>query len=229
VVTLVFIGRYSISSLRDTNTQYTIVYPAAGECKELQGPRKPRSTAPSYVIRWGGWAAMAAGVVWVVSGILAVVYPRGVEVVAPHGSLLKWAGGPDTFDPNTFGFYLIIGTFYAALVLTVVGMVGLRALQREEQRRHDTLMAQPMQRSPELEPAKRSPEARNDRRIGRVQVGFYTVAVVLLGQVLSAVVLWAEFGLPVAKAVGLYGANALLGLLLLGLGYLLFFKEGRPT
>ncbi len=95
-------------------------------------------------------------------------------------------------------------------MLTVRGMVGLRALQREEQRRHDTLM-------------------RNDRRIGRVQVVFYTVAAVLLGQVLVAVILWAKFGLPVAKALGLYGANALLGLLLLGLGYLLLFKEGRLT
>jgi hypothetical protein len=72
-VTLVFFGRYIVSSLRDTNTQYTIVYPAAGECEELQDPQQPRSTSTSYVIRWVGWAAMAAGVVWVVSGILADV------------------------------------------------------------------------------------------------------------------------------------------------------------
>jgi hypothetical protein len=199
MVTLVFFGRYIISSLRDTNTQYTIVYPAAEECKELQGPRKPRSTAPSYVIRLGGWAAMAAGVVWVVSGILAV-------------------GGSLHSPPNSFAFYSVIGIFYAALVLTVVGMVGLRALQREEQRRHDTLMAQPL--------ALRPPEARNDRLIGRARVGFYTVAAVLLGQVLGAVVLWAKVRLPVAEALGLYGANVLLGLLLLGLGYLQFL-QGR--
>ncbi len=66
----------------------------------------------SDLIRWGGLAAMVAGVVWVVSGILAVVYQ------GEHA-------------PGTFADYLVEGTFAAGLLLTVVGMVGLHALQKE--------------------------------------------------------------------------------------------------
>ena len=66
----------------------------------------------SDLIRWGGIAAMAAGVVWVISGILAIVY-QGV-----HAS-------------GTFADYLVEGSFAVGLLLTVVGMVGLHALQKE--------------------------------------------------------------------------------------------------
>jgi len=55
---------------------------------------------------------MAAGVVWVISGILAIVY-QGV-----HAS-------------GTFADYLVEGSFAVGLLLTVVGMVGLHALQKE--------------------------------------------------------------------------------------------------
>jgi hypothetical protein len=56
-------------------------------------------------IRWGGIAAMAAGVVWVISGILAIVY-QGVHA------------------PGTLADYLVEGTFAVGQLLTVVGMVG---------------------------------------------------------------------------------------------------------
>ena len=55
---------------------------------------------------------MAAGAVWVVSGILALVY-QGVHA------------------PGTFADYLVEGTFAAGLLLTAVGMVGLHALQKD--------------------------------------------------------------------------------------------------
>ena len=66
----------------------------------------------SDLIRWGGMAAVAAGVVWVVSGILAIVY-QGVHA------------------PGTFADYLVEGTFAVGLLLTAAGMVGLHALQKE--------------------------------------------------------------------------------------------------
>jgi hypothetical protein len=178
VVMLVFIGRYKISSMRDKDTPYEIVYPDAEKCDVLnkQSEHATDSGTDDKLIRWGGWAAMAAGMVWGVSGILAVAY-KGVQA------------------PDTFAFYLIIGIFIVALVLTVMGMVVFRT---ELQHR------------------------RNGRRIEGV--AYYTVIAALVGQVLCALVLWAV-GIPVARALGLYGMNVLFGLLWLALGgYVLFSK-----
>jgi hypothetical protein len=59
---------------------------------------------------------MTAGVVWVISGILVIVY-QGVHA------------------PGTFADYLVEGTFAVGLLLTVVGMVGLHASLKENYRR----------------------------------------------------------------------------------------------
>ncbi len=177
--------------------------------------------SPSDLIRWGGLAAMLAGVVWVVSGILAVVYQ------GEHA-------------PGTFADYLVEGTFAVGLLLTVVGMVGLHALQKE-----------------------------NYGRIGRAGFYTVVVASLgqVLGTVVllagSAALAWLVFpvgvlavlvgfvlygaatlqarvlprwcgvglivGLPVAIALGLYGGNVLFGLFWLALGYLLWSRMGTAA
>ena len=175
----------------------------------------------SDLIRWGGIAAMAAGVVWVISGILAIVY-QGVHA------------------PGTFADYVVEGTFAVGLLLTVVGMVGLHALQKE-----------------------------NYGRIGRggfwtvvvASLGQVLGTVVLLAG--STALAWLVFpvgvlavlvgfvlygaatlqarvlprwcgvglivGLPVAIALGLYGGNILFGLLWLALGYVLWLRRGATA
>jgi hypothetical protein len=175
----------------------------------------------SDLIRWGGIAAMAAGVVWIISGILAIVY-QGVHA------------------PGTFADYLVEGTFAVGLVLTVVGMVGLHTLQKE-----------------------------NYGRIGRAGFYTVVVASLgqVLGTVVllagSAALAWLVFpvgvlavlvgfvlygaatlrarvlprwcgvglivGLPVAIALGLYGGNILFGLLWLALGYVLWSRREAAT
>jgi hypothetical protein len=177
----------------------------------------------SDLIRWGGIAAMAAGVVWVLSGILAIVYQ------GEHA-------------PGTFADYLVEGSFAVGLLLTVVGMVGLHTLQKD-----------------------------NYGRIGRggfwtvvvASLGQVLGTVVLLAG--STALAWLVFpvgvlavlvgfvlygaatlqarvlprwcgvglivGLPVAIALGLYGGNILFGLLWLALGYLLLqrVQAERPS
>jgi hypothetical protein len=177
----------------------------------------------SDLIRWGGIAAMAAGVVWVISGILAIVYQ------GEHA-------------PGTIADYLVEGSFAVGLLLTVVGIVSLHALQKE-----------------------------NYGRIGRggfwtvvvASLGQVLGTVVLLAG--STALAWLVFpvgvlavlvgfvlygaatlqarvlprwcgvglivGLPLAIALGLYGGNILFGLLWLALGYLLLqrVQAERPS
>lgn len=61
--------------------------------------------------RLGAYAAFAAGIVWAVSGVLAIVY-RGVH------------------EPGTREDLLVEGTFALGVSLTALAMVGLHATQR---------------------------------------------------------------------------------------------------
>lgn len=67
----------------------------------------------SDLIRGGAIGAMLAGVVWIVSGILAVIY-QGVHA------------------PGSLADYLVEGTFAAGLLLTLGAMVGLHTKPRQE-------------------------------------------------------------------------------------------------
>ena len=69
----------------------------------------------SAMVRWGGLAGLAAGVVFLLSGILTfVVPPQGV--------------------PSSFDDYLLEIVVVAAFVLTLVTLAGLHAAQRHSGR-----------------------------------------------------------------------------------------------
>ena len=177
----------------------------------------------SDLIRWGGIAAMAAGVVWVISGILAVVY-QGVHA------------------PGTFADYLVEGSFAVGLLLTVVGMVGLHALQKENYGRIGrggfwTVVVASMGQvfGTVVLLAGSTALAWLVFPVGvlAVLVGFVLYgAATLQARVLPR---WCGVGLivglPVAIALGLYGGNILFGLLWLALGYLLLQRAQaeRPS
>lgn len=167
----------------------------------------------SDLIWWGGIAAMVAGVVWVISGILAIVY-QGVHV------------------PGTFADYLVEGTFTVGLLLTVVGMMGLHVLQKEKYGRiglggfWTVVVASLVQVLGTLVLLAGSTALA--WLVFPVGVLAVLVGFVLYGAAtLQARVLprWCGVGLivglPVAIALGLYGGNVLFGLLWLALGYLL--------
>ncbi len=185
---------------------------------------KGRSAVSSAdLIRWGGIAAMAAGVVWVISGILAVVY-QGVHA------------------PGTFADYLVEGSFAVGLLLTVVGMVGLHALQKENYGRIGrggfwTVVVASMGQvfGTVVLLAGSTALAWLVFPVGvlAVLVGFVLYgAATLQARVLPR---WCGVGLivglPVAIALGLYGGNILFGLLWLALGYLLLQRAQaeRPS
>jgi hypothetical protein len=167
----------------------------------------------SGLVRWGGLAAMAAGAVWVVSGILALVY-QGVHA------------------PGTFADYLVEGTFAAGLLLTAVGMVGLHALQKDNYGRigragfYTVVVASLGQvLGTVVLLAGSTALAWLVFPVGvlAVLVGFVLYgAATLQARVLPR---WCGIGLiaglPIAIALGLYGGNVLFGLFWLALGHLL--------
>lgn len=167
----------------------------------------------SDLIRWGGIAAMVAGVVWVISGILAIVY-QGVHA------------------PGTFADYLVEGTFAIGLLLTVVGMMGLHVLQKENYGRIGrggfwtvvvASLGQVLGTLVLLAGSTALAWLVFPVGVLAVLVGFVLYgAATLQARVLPR---WCGVGLivglPVAIALGLYGGNVLFGLLWLALGYLL--------
>jgi len=167
----------------------------------------------SDLIRWGGLAAILAGGVWVVSGILAIVY-QGVHA------------------PGTFADYLVEGTFAAGLLLTAAGMVGLHGLQRENYGRigragfYTVVVATLGQfLGTVVLLAGSTALAWLVFPVGvlAVLVGFVLYgAATLQARVLPR---WCGVGLivglPVAIALGLYGGNVLFGLLWMALGFTL--------
>ncbi len=172
----------------------------------------------SDLIRWGGIAAMAGGVVWVISGILAIVYQ------GEHA-------------PGTFADYLVEGTFAVGLVLTVVGMVGLHALQKESYGRigragfYTVVVASLGQVLGTV--VLLAGSAALAWLVFPVGVLAVLVGFVLYGAAtLQARVLprWCGVGLivgwPVAIALGLYGGNIVFGLFWLALGYVLWAWRG---
>jgi hypothetical protein len=167
----------------------------------------------SDLVRWGALAAMAAGVVWVVSGILAVVYQ------GEHA-------------PGTFADYLVEGTFAAGLLLTAAGMVGLHALQKNNYGRigragfYTVVVASLGQVLGTVVLLAGSTAL--EWLVFPVGVLAVLVGFVLYGAAtLQARVLprWGGIGLivglPVAIALGLYGGSVLFGLFWLALGYIL--------
>jgi hypothetical protein len=175
----------------------------------------------SDLIRWGGLAAMAAGVVWVVSGILAIVY-QGVHA------------------PGTFADYLVNGTFAAGVLLTAAGMVGLHALQKDNYGRigragfYAVVVASLGQVLGTVVFFAGSTAL--EWLVFPVGVLAVLVGFVLYGAAtLQARVLprWCGVGLvvglPVAIALGLYGGNILFGLLWLALGYVLWSRREAAT
>ncbi len=167
----------------------------------------------SDLIRWGGLAAMAAGVMWVISGILAVIY-QGVHT------------------PGTFADYLVEGTFAVGLLLTAAGMVGLHALQKGHYGRIGragfytvvvTSLGQFLGTVVLLAGSAALAWLVFPVGVLAVLVGFVLYgAATLQARVLPR---WCGVGLivglPVAIVLGPYGGNVLFGLLWLALGYLL--------
>ena len=175
----------------------------------------------SGLIRWGGLAAMLAGVVWVVSGIFAILY-QGVHA------------------PGTFPYYLVEGTFAVAVLFTVVGMVGLHALQKGSYGRigragfYTVVLASSGQVLGTV--VLLAGSAALAWLVFPVGVLAVLVGFVLYGAAtLQARVLprWCGVGLivglPVAIALGLYGGNILFGLLWLALGYVLWSWRGTAA
>ena len=175
----------------------------------------------SGLIRWGGIAAMAAGVVWVIYGILAIV-SLGVQA------------------PGTFPYYLVEGTFAVGLLLTVVGMVGLHALQKENYGRigragfYTVVLASSGQVLGTV--VLLTGSAALAWLVYPVGVLAVLVGFVLYGAAtLQARVLprWCGVGLivgwPIAIALGLYGGNILFGLLWVALGYVLWSWRGTAA
>ena len=69
----------------------------------------------SSMVRWGGLAGAAAGVMFLVSGILTLIAP-------PQGA------------PSSFGGYLLGVVLVVAFVLVLVAVAGLHAAQRHSGR-----------------------------------------------------------------------------------------------
>ena len=175
----------------------------------------------SDLIRWGGIAAMTAGVVWVISGILSIVY-QGVHA------------------PGTFADYLVEGTISVGLLLTVVGMVGLHTLQKEHYGRIGrggfwtvvvASLGQVLGTVVLLAGSTALAWLVFPVGVLAVLVGFVLYgAATLQARVLPR---WCGVGLivglPVAIALGLYGGNILFGLLWLALGYVLWSWRGATA
>ena len=176
--------------------------------------------SPSDLIRWGGLAAMLAGVAWVISGILAIVYQ-----------------GEHT--PGTFADYLVEGTFAAGLLLTVVGMVSLHALQKENYGRIGragfyTVIVSSVAQILGLVVLLAGSEALvwllSIGSLG-VLVGFALYgAATLQARVLPR---WCGvafiIALPITILLGVYGGNIWLGLIWLALGYVLWSQRSTAA
>ncbi len=172
----------------------------------------------SSLIRLGGLAAILAGGVWVVSGILAIVY-QGVHA------------------PGTFADYLVEGTFAAGILLTAAGMVGLHSLQKDNYGRigragfYTVVVASLGQVLGIMV-----------LLAGSTALEFLVFPVGVLGVLVGFVLYGAAtlqarvlprscgigliVGLPVAIVLGLYGGNVLFGLFWLMLGYVLLQRGG---
>lgn len=152
-----------------------------------------------------------------ISGILAIVY-QGVHA------------------PGTFADYLVEGTFAVGLLLTVVGMMGLHALQKENYGRIGlggfwtvvvASLGQVLGTVVLLAGSKALEWLVFPVGVSAVLVGFVLYgATTLQAKVLPR---WCGVGLivglPVAIALGLYGGNILFGLLWLALGYVLWSRR----
>ncbi len=167
----------------------------------------------SELIRWGALGAVLAGVVWIVSGILAVIY-QGVHA------------------PGSLADYLVEGTFAAGLLLTSGAMVGLHALQKDNYGRigragfYTVVVASLGQVLGTMVLLAGSTAL--EFLVFPVGVLGVLVGFVLYGAAtLQARVLprWCGIGLivglPVAIVLGLYGGNVLFGIFWLMLGYVL--------
>ncbi len=164
---------------------------------------------------------MVAGVVWVISGILAVVYQ------GEHA-------------PGTFADYLVEGTFAVGLVFTVIGMVGLHTLQKGNYGRIGRAgfwtvvvasLGQVLGTVALLAGSAALAWLVFPVGVLAVLVGFTLYgAATLQARVLPR---WCGVGLivglPVAIALGLYGGNVLFGLLWLALGYVLWSRRGEAA
>ncbi len=167
----------------------------------------------SDLIRWGATGAMLAGVMWIASGILAVIY-QGVHA------------------PGSLADYLVEGTFAAGLLLTATGIVGLHSLQKDNYGRigqagfYTVVVASLGQVLGTI-----------FLLAGSTALEFLVFPVGVLGVLVGFVLYGAAtlqarvlprwcgigliVGLPVAIALGLYGGNVLFGLFWLMLGYVL--------
>ena len=81
----------------------------------LRGAGEGVVSVTSSMVRWGGLAGAAAGVMFLVSGILTLIAP-------PQGA------------PSSFGGYLLGVVLVVAFVLVLVAVAGLHAAQRHSGR-----------------------------------------------------------------------------------------------
>lgn len=173
------------------------------------------------LIRWGGLTAMVAGLIWMVSGVLALIY-----------------GGEH--EPGTTEDYLVEGTFALAILFTAGGMIGLHALQQGSYGRLGRAglylvviasLAQAIATAVLLAGSDALEWVVFPVGLLAVLVGFvlYGIATLRAG-VLPRWAGWGLiFGLPVAIALGLLGGNILFGLLWLALGYTLWSRSTNAT
>lgn len=156
---------------------------------------------------------MLAGVVWIVSGFLAVAYQ------GEHA-------------PGTFADYLVESTFAAGVLFSAVGLVGLHALQKESYGRIGRAGFYTF-----LITAAGSILGTVVNLLGSEALGFLVFPVGVLGALVGLVLYGAAtlqakvlprwcgvgliVGLPIAIAFGLYGGNVLFGIFWLALGYTL--------
>jgi hypothetical protein len=167
----------------------------------------------SELIRWGGFSSLAAGLVWAISGVLALMY-----------------GGEH--EPGTMEDYLVEGSFALALLFTVGGMFGLHAVQQDHYGRVGLTgfflvviasLAQVVATAVLLAGSDVLEWVIFPVGVLAVLVGFVLFGIATLrAQLLPRWAGWGLiFGLPIAIALGLFGGNILFGLLWMALGRML--------
>jgi len=169
----------------------------------------------SDLIRWGGAAATLSGVVWVTQGLLALT----------------------AADPDTAGW--LDALFVVAVLLALVGLVGLRPLQKGSYERAGrtgfytvigAFVAQTLGLVGLLAGSEALIWPLPSGSLGGVLVGFVLYGVATLqARVLAC---WCAMGLvvggPVTTALG-YLADILFGLLWLALGCVLWSQRGQAA
>ena len=182
----------------------------------------------SDLIRWGGRAALLAGTLWIVLGLVSFAIPRP-------------AAGP-AFQ-GTFSYYLVEVIFSLACIGMLGGLVGLHVVQARGLGRLGTVGFSLAFTGIALIVISTLTTLLLGREVlsilfvvgmigalvGLVMLGIATLRARVLPQWSAAVLLVSALGFPVYFVFDVYGGGIVFGLIWLVLGYALLSNRGQAV